>query len=133
MDEAEARTNPDGCCQQLATQLSQALIERLFSLPNKASEAGRVVQLPTPSTPLPRAKPLPKPRAPTKWELFAQRKGIQKQKRSKLAFEEGSGEWKRRYGYKRADDPSAVPIIEAKSSDVVRSCFICVRTLPAAC
>ena len=101
--------------------MTQALVERLFALPNKPSEAGRVAQLPPPSTPLPRAKPLPKPRAPTKWELFAQRKGITKQKRSKLAFDEGSGEWKRRYGYKRADDPDAVPILEAKPTDQARA------------
>lgn len=44
---------------------------------------GRIAQLPPPSTPLPRAKPLPKPREPTKWEAFAQRKGIVKRKRGK--------------------------------------------------
>ena len=120
VDEGEARTNPDGCCHQLATGLAQALVERLFALPNKPSEAGRVVQLPLPAMPLPRAKPLPRSRAPTKWELFAQRKGIQKQKRSKLVFDEASGQWRRRYGYKRADDPDAVPILEAKPGEQAR-------------
>ena len=119
LNEEEARTNPDGCCQQLATTMTQALVERLFALPSQPVEGGRIAQLPPPSTPLPRAKPLPKPRAPTKWERFAQRKGIQKQKRSKLVLDEASGEWKRRYGYKHANDPDNVPIMEASSGDQV--------------
>ena len=119
INEEEARTNPDGCCQQLATSMTQALVEQLFALPSHPVEGGKIAQLPPPSTPLPRAKPLPKPRAPTKWEIFAQRKGIEKQKRSKLVFDEPSGEWRRRYGYKRANDPADVPIMEASADDQV--------------
>ncbi|KAL4538932.1 hypothetical protein Ndes2437A_g01922 [Nannochloris sp. 'desiccata'] len=47
----------------------------------------------------------------------APKKGITKQKRSKLEFDDNSGEWKRRYGYKRANDESAVPIIEAGANE----------------
>lgn len=32
-------------------------------------------------------------------------------------LEEGSGEWKRRYGYKRANDEKDIPILEAKATD----------------
>ena len=38
----------------------------------------------------------------TKWEKFAREKGIVKRKRSKLVFDETSGEWARRYGYNKA-------------------------------
>ncbi len=84
-------------------------------------QEGRVAELPEPTTQLPRAKPLPKPRAPTKWEIFAQRKGITKHKRSKDVWDEEAGEYKRRFGYKRAGDESEVPIIEASASDQVGS------------
>ena len=89
-------------------------------------QVGRVAHLPTPTTPLPRAKPVPKPRAPTKWEAFAQRKGIVKRKRSREVFDEEAGEHRRRFGYKRAGDESEVPIIEASAADAVRSCHACV-------
>ena len=113
--------------------MTQALVERLFALPSQPVEGGRIAQLPSPSTPLPRAKPLPKPRAPTKWELFAQRKGIQKQKRSKLVLDEASGEWKPRYGYKHANDPDEVPIIEASAGDQVCTKLQCQSHIPPAC
>lgn len=82
-------------------------------------QVGRIAHLPAPKTPLPRAKPLPKPRAQTKWEQFAQRKGIVKKKRSKEVWDEEAGEYRRRFGYKRAGDESEVPIIEATADDKV--------------
>ncbi|KAK6152365.1 hypothetical protein DH2020_015000 [Rehmannia glutinosa] len=36
---------------------------------------------------------LPKPRPPTKWEVFAQKKGIQKRNKEKLVFDEQTGSW----------------------------------------
>ncbi len=84
-------------------------------------QEGRIAHLPAPTTPLPRAKPLPQPRAPTKWEAFAQRKGIVKKKRSKEVWDEDTGEYRRRFGYKRAGDESQVPIIEASADDKVRA------------
>lgn len=117
----------------LATKAAQALVAALWALPvSSASTAdggagaapvapvpGRVVDLPRPSTPLPRTKPPPQPRAPTRWEAFAARKGIdtKKSKRSKLVFDETEGEWKRRHGYKRANDDADIPIVDAKPGD----------------
>ena len=69
-------------------------------------------------------KQLPKPRPPTKWEIFAQRKGIQKRKRSKLEFNEQTDDWRRRYGYKRVRDENDIPIIEAKASDGLSALII---------
>ena len=83
--------------------------------------------LPAPSTPLPRGKPLPVSRPATKWEQFATQKGITKKKRSKLVFDEGEQDWKRRFGYKKAYDDEAVPIIEARKNEAVR------YLSPAAC
>lgn len=103
----------EAACQKLATNIFQALTRQLFELPSEPAPVGRIAKLPAPTTVLPREKPVPKPKPPTKWELFAQRKGIVKRKRSALEFDENSQEWKRRYGYKKANDEAAVPIIEA--------------------
>lgn len=71
------------------------------------------MSLPVPSTqPLPRWKPLPKPPAPTKWELFARKKGIGKyggnraggaaleDRRKNTVYDEEKGEWVKKWGYK---------------------------------
>eukprot|EP00879_Flechtneria_rotunda_P028468 GHRR01030584.1.p1 GENE.GHRR01030584.1~~GHRR01030584.1.p1 ORF type:complete len:151 (+),score=46.52 GHRR01030584.1:536-988(+) len=54
-----------------------------------------------------------------------QEKGIRKRKRSKLVFDEDAQEWRRRHGYKKANDAEAVPVIEAKATDMV--CIHCNR------
>lgn len=109
----------DAACHRLAQSIFQSLAARLFALPSEAAPVGRIATLPPPTTVLPREKPIPKAKPPTKWELFAQRKGIEKRKRSKLEWDEASGEWRRRYGYKRANDEAAMPIIEARADDAV--------------
>lgn len=58
----EAGENVDKACHSLATKLTQTLIGSLFRLPTEASDAGPLALLPPPSTLLPRAKPIPKPR-----------------------------------------------------------------------
>jgi regulator of ribosome biosynthesis len=115
-----AGSGTDAACHHLAQSIFQSLAARLFALPSEPAPVGRVAALPRPATVLPREKPIPKPRPPTKWEQFAQRKGIVKHKRSKLEFDEAAGEWRRRFGYKRANDEAAVPIIEAKPGEEVR-------------
>jgi regulator of ribosome biosynthesis len=84
---------------------AQALINQLLTvLPITSSEGGVYITLPTPSTPMPREKSIPKEKEPTKWERFAAKKGIQAKKRDgKLIFDEASGEWVPRYGYKGAN------------------------------
>lgn len=62
----------DAACHRLAQTIFQSLAARLFALPSEAAPVGRIAHLPAPSTVLPREKPIPKPRPPTKWELFAQ-------------------------------------------------------------
>lgn len=109
----------EAACSGLATSMVQALVNSLFELPSEPADVGRLVELPAPSTRLPREKPIPKPKPPTKWELFAERKGIVKRKRSKLVLDEASDTFKRRYGYKRANDESAIPVIEARPNEEV--------------
>lgn len=95
--------------------MAQALVARLFSLPAEPVPGGRIVALPAPLTPLPREKPLPKPKPLTKWQRFAQEKGIRKRKRSKLVFDEEQQEWRRRHGKDRAGDANDLVAVEARS------------------
>jgi regulator of ribosome biosynthesis len=106
-------------CLEVTTSLTQLLVNQLFALPAEAVTGGRLAHLPAPTTPLPREKPIPKAKPLTKWQKFAQEKGIRKRKRSKLVWDEDTGEWRRRHGYKRANDDEAIPIIEASADDKV--------------
>ena len=75
-------------------------------------QQGVFLSLPPSSTALPRHKPLPTPKPPTKWELFARKKGIgkyntkpgaalaDKERRKKLVYDEQKGEWVPKWGYK---------------------------------
>merc|ERR1712241_542478 len=64
---------------------------------------------PAATTVLPREKPAPKPRVPTKWEQYAASKGINKTKNAKganaknprLVWDDATQEWIPGYGYKK--------------------------------
>ncbi|KAF5097783.1 hypothetical protein D0Z03_001340 [Geotrichum reessii] len=89
--------------QLLVAQLLQLPVKRTVDSINSSSKQDSTMTLfvlPEPSTQLPREKPLPKPKAPTKWELFAAKKGIQKKaKDGKLVFDEETGKWVPKWGY----------------------------------
>ncbi|XP_042418249.1 ribosome biogenesis regulatory protein homolog [Zingiber officinale] len=104
-------------CLEKGTELVQAIANALFALPATEDRDGPIVHLPQPTTKLPREKHFPKPKPPTKWELFAKMKGITKRKKGKRAFDEQTGTWKRTHGYDRINDDKDIPIIEAKLSD----------------
>lgn len=78
----------------------QLLVSALFSLPTLSSPEGPLAQLPSPMTQLPRAKPLPKPKPPTKWERFARAKGIQSRQRDRKTWDEEGQAWVARWGWK---------------------------------
>ncbi|XP_069477230.1 ribosome biogenesis regulatory protein homolog [Ambystoma mexicanum] len=99
----------------LARDNTQLLVNALWALPAErlaGGEAVLVAKLPEPSVRLPREKPPPKPRAPTRWEQFAKLKGIQKRKKTNLVWDEARGEWRRRWGYQRAGDDTKDWLIE---------------------
>lgn len=108
----------------------QLLINQILSLPMKTttesvggsgdqSASVTLLELPEPISDLPREKPLPKPKPPTKWEKFAAKKGIQpKAKSGKTVYDEASGEWVPKWGYKgknkQLDDQWLVEIDDSK-------------------
>jgi regulator of ribosome biosynthesis len=85
-----------------ARDAAQALINQILSTCQiKSDSEGVHVVLPAPSTPLPREKPIPAAKEATKWERFAAKKGIKDKKRDgKLVYDEASGEWVPKWGYK---------------------------------
>ncbi|KAI2633813.1 ribosomal biogenesis regulatory protein [Hypomontagnella submonticulosa] len=101
-------TNANALEAQLAATArdgAQALINQLLTtLPLAATTSGVLLSLPAPSTALPREKPLPTPKPPTKWEQFAARKGIKPKTREQRhaksqKYNEAKGEWERTWGY----------------------------------
>lgn len=104
--------NKDQFLRSLARDNTQLLINEIWKHPSERVEEVIVVKLPDPVTQLPREKPAPKPRPPTKWEQFAKLKGIQKKKKTNLVWDEVHKEWKRRWGYKRAKDGTKEWLIE---------------------
>ncbi|XP_053569127.1 ribosome biogenesis regulatory protein homolog [Bombina bombina] len=96
----------------LARDNTQLLINQLWTLPTERVTETIVAKLPEPTTRLPREKPVPKPRPPTRWEEFAKLKGIQKKKKTNLVWDDVHKEWRRRWGYKRAKDDTKEWLIE---------------------
>ena len=98
-------TTLESTLQTTAQQCAQGLINQLLTacpIQRSTDDAGALhIKLPAPSTLLPREKPVPKAKEKTTWEKFAEKKGIgKKRKEGNLKFDEGSGEWRKRYGYK---------------------------------
>ncbi|OCT74783.1 hypothetical protein XELAEV_18033771mg [Xenopus laevis] len=104
--------NKDEFLRALARDNTQLLINQVWTLPTEKLQEAIVAKLPEPATRLPREKPVPKPRAPTRWEEFAKLKGIQKKKKTNLMWDEVNKEWRRRWGYKRAKDDTKDWMIE---------------------
>jgi len=94
------RSNREQYLQDLARDNCQLIINELWQLETKRVDDTVVAQLPPHQYLLPRSKPIPKPKAPTKWETYAKQKGIQKTKKDKLIWDEVSGEWKPRFGFR---------------------------------
>ncbi|KAJ4145244.1 hypothetical protein LMH87_004099 [Akanthomyces muscarius] len=86
---------------------AQSLINQLLSTCALSStKEGVLLSLPAPSTRLPREKPVPAAKPPTKWERFAAKKGITpktREQRRNLVYDEATGEWTRKWGYKAAN------------------------------
>lgn len=101
-----------------ATAGVQLLIEQLFALPRESTTAGPVATLPgVETTIIPREKPLPTPRAETKWEKFAKEKGITKKSTSRKVWDDDQKEWKPNWGYKRANNGVLdLPIVEVRGA-----------------
>ncbi|SPN96663.1 related to regulator of ribosome biogenesis [Cephalotrichum gorgonifer] len=102
---------------EVARDGTQALINQLLTTcPISSTTDGVALSLPGATTPLPREKPLPTPKAMTKWQKFAAKKGIApktREQRRNITFDEESGIWRPKWGHgglnKKGED---APIVE---------------------
>ncbi|KAJ1823081.1 Rhodanese- sulfurtransferase [Coemansia sp. RSA 2599] len=120
LDEKKLRSSPtarNNYLKELSREGAQLLINELFSLPTTVDEDSYYATLPKPTTVLPREKPVPKEKPMTRWEKFAKIKGIQKRKSSGKVFDEATGEWRRKYGFKGVNNDDQKPwLIEVPGS-----------------
>lgn len=102
-----------------ATASTQQLIRELWALPTERTSAGPVAELPAPTLILPRQQPVPEAKPKTRWEKFAEAKGIdKKKKRGRMVWDEIEEKWAPRYGYKRANkDDAELGIVEVKDGE----------------
>ena len=96
------RSKKDQYLQELTRDNTQLLLNKVWELPTKRVDEAIVAELPKPRYVLPRSLPVPKPKEPTRWEKFAQEKGIVKTKKAKLEWDEVLKKWIPRYGSKKA-------------------------------
>jgi regulator of ribosome biosynthesis len=119
-----------------ATEAVQSLVLSLFTLPSStptntassgSSARSTLVLLPVPTSKVPRRLRAPEGAGlggdpnKTKWEEYAQAKGILKRKRNRMVFDEELEEWRPRYGPNAAARSRMTDwVIEGKNSDVDR-------------
>jgi hypothetical protein len=119
VDPAAYAAGREAALLQSAQENSQLLVRGFFELPAEEDALfGPTVTLGPRATALPREKPVPAAKPPTRWEKFAKEKGILKKgKRERMLYDEPSGEYKPRFGYKRGRDESSEWLYELKSTD----------------
>jgi regulator of ribosome biosynthesis len=115
----------------MTTKTTESLVHALFQLPSQASEDAVSVILPQKEVEVcPREKPLPKEKPKTRWEKFAEEKGLKQQKRSRMVWDETIKDWAPRHGFKSVkknaervewaieakpgDDPSEDPFLKRR-------------------
>lgn len=110
--------NLEPTLQNLTTNNTQLLINKIWTHPTKCEEEVIVVELPKPKYVLPRSRKLPKPKTLTKWQQFAKEKGIHSKKkgRSKLKWDDLLQKWTPAYGFKKAQaDKQKEWLVECKA------------------
>ncbi|KAJ0177033.1 hypothetical protein K1T71_007042 [Dendrolimus kikuchii] len=102
LDTKLLNSDKDVYLQSLTRDNTQLLLNKVWELPTERIEEAIVVRLPQPTTVLPRAKPVPKPKPLTKWQEFAKTKGITKKKKDKLQWDEQLQKWVPLFGFKKS-------------------------------
>ncbi|CAG8519902.1 2205_t:CDS:2 [Funneliformis caledonium] len=100
LDESRLKNDADTYLEEYTRDGTQLIINQIFKLPVTSSDLGVMAELPDLVTVLPREKPV-------RWEKFAKIKGVQHRKKSKMIYDEATGEWVPRWGYKGTNDDGA--------------------------
>jgi regulator of ribosome biosynthesis len=84
----------------------QLMINSLFKQDIHSNEAGTFCVIPrSVKNLLPRQKPIPTEKHKTRWERFAEKKGIKKRKKKRVEFNEEFQDYRPVYGYKNQGKP----------------------------
>lgn len=83
-----SRSDKSDYLKDLTRDNVQLIVSDLWEQPTERVEESIVAKLPPPSFVLPRMRKCPVPRPLTKWEKYAQEKGIKKTKKAKKVFDE---------------------------------------------
>eukprot|EP01066_Platyproteum_vivax_P000601 Platyproteum_vivax@DN10661_c0_g1_i1.p2 len=89
---------------------------QIFSLPEEKDDNDVLAVLPrAPEYILPRRRSIPVPKEKTRWEKFAETKGIEKRKRSRMVWDELEKDWRPRWGHKSVKKTQdQIPVIEVR-------------------
>jgi regulator of ribosome biosynthesis len=117
VDTAALKKSPDDFLRNACLFSTQLIVNKLFKLPTERVEDSLVVKLPKAVTILPREKPLPKKKAPTKWEAYAALKGIQKTKKSRKVWDDVAKEWRYSWGKDKVSQKNKQWLIEMKKNE----------------
>ncbi|KAK0051748.1 ribosome biogenesis regulatory protein [Biomphalaria pfeifferi] len=115
-DLKEFRQNTETVLKRISRDATQVLFNSLWQLPVEQVEGNYLITLPEIKMWLPREKPVPKKKPLTKWQEYAKGKGILNKKKSRKVYDEASGEYKPRWGYKRANDDTKQWLIEVPAN-----------------
>ncbi|GAB0092296.1 Ribosome biogenesis regulatory protein [Sergentomyia squamirostris] len=102
LDDERLKTDSDDYLLNLTRDNVQLLLNDLWQQPTEVVEESVLAKLPAPSHTVPRERKIPEPKPLTKWQKFAQEKGIKKKPRMKKVFDQEQDKWVPTFGYKRA-------------------------------
>jgi len=106
------KKNREEYLRELARENTQLVVNAMWEHPHTVDDGLYMLELPPPRYRLPREKRIPEAKPQTKWEKYAELKGIHKRKRGRMVFDEDSQEYKPRYGYgsKSNDEPAVIEL-----------------------
>uniref|UniRef100_A0A5K3FS74 Ribosome biogenesis regulatory protein n=1 Tax=Mesocestoides corti TaxID=53468 RepID=A0A5K3FS74_MESCO len=87
----------------LTLSCTRDFLRQFWNLPTDQTDGISLSILPEPKFRLPREKQAPRARTLTRWERFAQMKGINKHKKSRKVWDDASQSWKPAWGKNRVD------------------------------
>ncbi|XP_070579672.1 ribosome biogenesis regulatory protein homolog [Ptychodera flava] len=116
LDIKKFRANKDEFLKSLARDNTQLLFNDVWQLPAEKVDEVIVAKLPDPKYRVPREKPIPKERPPTKWEKFAKLKGIQKKKKSRMVWSDEEKKYVPRWGYQSKNDLTKEWVLEVPNN-----------------
>ena len=85
---------------EISRENVQLLVSQIFQMPREKTDSGPIVRLDKLEfvEQIPRMMPLPKPKVKSRWDKFAEERGIEKKKRSRLVWDEAARDWVPRWG-----------------------------------